>query len=251
MENLETIRSWPIAMAILLATTTAAAQTQKASVATFEMGQQLIAVPAPADFEEAASQFENVKHQFTVTEDPGNDMLGIYLTHDDCEKLRAGGFSPFNFYTKVSVRRAIRDEDYSAERFANLVATFRKSGSQVLDINGPTMKSATERLGIGLSELNKKETQVDFGQPVNLGEFDVRPNVYSVMLLVNFKTTTGDGETTVPILGGLSYIRVRERLVYVYTYRRYKSKADAAILRAFTTQWIHQILAANSTATRR
>ena len=235
---------------VLLSSVVAVAQVAK-TVTVFQLGGQETKIPVPEGFEEAASQFENVKHHFTVTEDPGNDMLGVYLTHDDCEKLRGGEFGPFNFYTKVSVRRVIRAEDYSAERFANLVATFRKSGSQVLDINGPTMKSATERLGISLSELNKQETQVDLGQPVNLGEFDVRPNVYSVMLLVNFKTTTGAGEAAVPILGGLSYIRVRQRLVYVHTYRRYKSKADAAILRAFTTQWIGQILAANSTAGRR
>jgi len=101
-----------------------------------------------------------------------------------------------------------------------------------------------------LTELNKQETQVDLGQPVNLGEFDTRPNVYSVMLLLNITTTTGDGEASVPILGGLSYVRVKQRLVYVYTYRRYKSKADAAILRAFTTEWINQILAANKIAQR-
>jgi plasmid stabilization system protein ParE len=40
---------------------------------------------------------------------------------------RAREFGPFNFYTKVSVRKGVREEDYSAERFATLVSTFRKS----------------------------------------------------------------------------------------------------------------------------
>lgn len=240
-----------IAFAILLvASASAFAQPRKTDVAVFQLGAQVLTIPAPAGFEEAASQFEQVKTHFTLTEAPDNDMLAVYLPSADCEKLRAGEFGPFTFYTKVSIRKGVRAEDYPVDRFAKLVAAFRQNGSQILDVNGPVMKVATERLDKSLTELNKQETQVDLGQPVNLGEFDTRPNVYSVMLLLNITTTTADGEATVPILGGLSYVRVKQRLVYVYTYRRYKSKADAAILRAFTTEWINQILAANKFARR-
>jgi hypothetical protein len=107
------------------------------------------------------------------------------------------------------------------------------------------MKATLEHLSKGLSELSKKETQVDMSQPVNLGEFDTRPNVYSVMLLMNFKTQSSDGEVSTLILGGLSYVRVKQRLIYVYTYRKYGSKNDVDTLRDFTKQWIGQILAAN------
>ena len=113
-------------------------------------------------------------------------MLAVHLPRADCERLRAGGFGPFNFYTKVSIRKGVRSEDYSAARFANLVVTFRKAARSILDINGPTMKDTVERLDKSLSEINQQETKVDLSQPVNLGEFDTRPNVYSVMLLMNF-----------------------------------------------------------------
>lgn len=232
--------------AILLAISPAAiAQTPKTSVSVFQLGTQATRIPAPDGFEEAASQFAKIKDSFTATEAPGNDMLAIHLTHADCEKLRAGEFGPFDFYTKVSIRNAVREEDYSAERFENLVATFRKSGSQILDINGPTMKGIVEHLDKTLSKLSQPSTQVDLRQPINLGEFDTRPNVYSVMLVINFTTTTGDATVSVPVLGGLCYVRIGRRLVYVYTYRRYKSAADVQILRDFTKTWVGQILAAN------
>jgi len=219
-----------------------------AQAPTFQLGAQVVTIPAPAGFEEAASQFKKIKNHFTVTEAPDNDMLAIYLPSTDCEKLRAGEFGPFNFYTKVSIRRAVREQDYPAERFAQLVTAFRQNGAQILDVNGPVMKAATERLDKSLTALSQQQTQVDLSQPVNLGEFDTRPDVYSVMLLLNVTTTTADGQATVPILGGLSYLRVKQRLVYVYTYRRYNSKADASILRVFTTDWINEILAANRTS---
>ena len=156
----------------------AVTQTRKA-VDTFPLGDQVVTIPAPAGFEEATSQFERIKNQFAQTEAPDNDMLAVHLPRADCEKLRAGEFGPFNFYTKVSIRRAVREQDYSAERFANLVSTFRKSGSQIMDINGPTMKGILDHLDKSLSKLSKQETQVDLSQPVNLGEFDTRPNVWT------------------------------------------------------------------------
>lgn len=65
------------------------------------------------------------------------------------------------------------------------------------------------------------------------------------MLLINFKTQSNAGDVSTLVAGGLSYVRVKQRLIYVYTYRRYDSKTDVEVLRDFTKQWIGQILAAN------
>lgn len=244
--NRKKLLGWAIAAAILfLVAESTLSQTPKPEVLTIQLGDQVIRIPAPVGFEEAASQFEKIKNYFTVTEAPTNDMLAVHLPQADCEKLRGGQFGPFEFYTKISVAKSIRGENYSAERFADLVATFRKSGAQILDLDSPTMKGATEHLSKSLSELSKQESQVDFSQPVNLGEFDTRRNVYGVMLLFSIKTKVGDTEKNVPLVGGMSFVRIKQRMIYVYTYRRYESKADVEVLRDFTKQWISQILAAN------
>jgi len=221
------------------------AQTSKTEVTTFQLGNQLTVIPAPEGFEEAASQFESVKELFSRTEVADNDMLSVDLPKADCDKLRAGEAATFKLYTKVSIRKAIRDLDYSSERFAELVATFRKSGAQALDVNGPVVKNAVRQLDKGLSEINKKETTVALSQPVNLGEFDTRPNVYGVILLLTFTSKSGDSEVTTPLVAGLSYVRVKQRLIYVYTYRVYNSAADVAALRDLSKQWLTKILAAN------
>lgn len=230
---------------IFVMTTSAGAQTRKADVATFQLGDQLITIPAPNDFEEAAAQFESIKNRFTLTEAPANDVLAVHLPHAYCEKLRAGEMGSPDFYTKISVLRAARTSDYSFEQFETLVSEFRKTGSKMLDVNTPAMKATLERLGKSLTELNKEETQVDMSQPLNLGEFGTQPNVYSVMLLVNFKAQRNGGEVSTLIAGAMSCVRVKQRLLFVYTYRKYESKADVETLRDFTKQWVGQILAAN------
>jgi hypothetical protein len=223
----------------------ALAQTPKTEVTAVHLGDQVVAIPAPDGFEEVASQFEVIKNRFTATEAAENDMLTIHMPHADCEKLRAGELVPFNFYTKVSVRRPIREENYSPARFAELVAMFRKNGTEIMNINGPTMRGIIDRLDKSLSELNKQDTEVDLSQPVSLGEIDTRPNVFAVMVLMSITAKTGEKQSVFPIVGGLTFLRVKERLIYVYTYRRYTSKTDVEILRDFTKQWLTQILAAN------
>jgi hypothetical protein len=240
-----------VVVSLVLVSASALSQTRKPKTTTVQLGTQQTKIPAPVGFEEATSQFENIKSYFTSTEDPGNDLLAVHLPRADCQKLRAGGFGPFNFSTKISIRKGNRERDYSPENFAGLVAEFRKSGAQYLDVNSPLMKAAVERLGKGASEMNQEETQVNLSQPVNLGEFDTRANVYSAMLLLNLKTQSADGELSVPILGSITYLRVGQRLIYVYTYRKFESQNDVLILRDFAKRWIGQILLANRPARSR
>ncbi len=234
------------AMSLLfLATASGAAQESKPVAATFQFGNQVVTIPAPEGFEDAAAQFEKIRNHFTATESPGNTMLAVHLPSSECRKLGRGEVAPFTFYTKVTVAKTARESDFSAAQFASLVADLQKTAATLLDANSASIKQSEAHLGKSLSELNKEKVQVDFGQPVHLGVFDNRPNAYSFMVLVNLKVQSGNDEVVTAMLGGLSFIRVRQRLVFVYTYRRYESKADVETLREFTKQWIGQILAAN------
>jgi hypothetical protein len=117
--------------AFLVMAISAVAQTAKTEVTVFQLGDQAIRIPTPEGFEEAASQFEAIKKLMGSTESPDNDMLAVHMLHADCERLRAGGFGPFNFYTKVSVLRVARDRDFSADDFAAVASSFRKRSSQL------------------------------------------------------------------------------------------------------------------------
>lgn len=244
--NCSTIRNTAISLIfILIIAVSGPAQTPKAGAKTFQLGDRLIAIPAPDGFEEAASQFESIRNRFSATEDPGNDMLAVHLSIADSEKVRRGDDNSFSFYTKVSVNKAFRDRDVSDADFSDIVGRFKQSTSTLLDINSPSMKATLENLEKSLSELNKQSTNLDISEPVNLGEFDNRPNVYGLMLLLTLRMQSGETQVNRVVVGTLSFVRMKQRLIYCYTYRKYDSKADIAILRDFTKQWIGKILAAN------
>jgi hypothetical protein len=230
---------------VLLFNATAKSQEHSRKVFSVRLGDAEIIIPTPEGFEEASSQFEKVKANFSATESPDNDMLAVYLTASDCELLRQGKQPSMAFYTKVSVLRARRMAPFSTEDLAAVKAEFRKNGAGIMDPNGPQMKAQLQHIEEALSSRDSTKMSVDISKPVNLGEFDVRPNVYGVLLMITFKIASNSGESATPLLAGMSFTRVKDRLVYFFTYRKYQSKADVDILTAFTTKWTTMILGAN------
>src|SRR5450432_1708015 len=154
----KTIRRRLLASVVtLMVSVSVLAQTRKAISTSLRLGDTVVVIPTPDGFEEAASQFDSVKTRFTATEDPGNDMLAVHMLTGDCEKLRHGEAGSLNFYTKISIRKAARETDFSALEFAAIPTEFRKNGATLLDINGPQMKASLDHIDKALSELSRSE----------------------------------------------------------------------------------------------
>jgi hypothetical protein len=251
-------RSTPLLFAAIVLTLSATARAQEHKkgveksgavsrpvVLTVRLGNSVVVIPAPEGFEEASSQFDSIKARFTETEAPGNEMLAVHLPASDCELLRRGEQTTFNSYTKISVLRDAKEQVFSESDLAALVAEFRKNGATMMDPNGPRMKALLEHIEQGLKKVESGDTQIDMSQPVNLGELEVSPRIYSVMMLMTITRDTGATQSSTPLLAGVTFMRVKQRLIYVFTYRKYHSKSDVEALRVFTKTWTGGILAAN------
>jgi len=219
---------------------------RRAKTSSVRLGNKVIVVPDPPGFEEALSQFPKYKERVLATEGPENDTLLAHLPVADCNLLRQGAQPNYSFYTKVSVLRAARDLPTSRGTLAEAAESFRKNAGTYLDPKGPTMKRLITRVEKGLSELDAKETDVDFTQPQNLGEFDVRPDINSFMLLMTVKVNSGGTEVSFPMLAALSFVRVNERIIYVYAFKKYRAEADIDELKQFASKWNSGIVAANN-----
>jgi hypothetical protein len=217
------------------------------SLSLVQLGDKLIVIPAPEGYEEASSQFPGIKERFTLTEAPENDMLFVHMPRSDCELLRNGSKPTYDQYTKISVVRAGRTVTVTRPMMALAVDGLRKSAATFLDPDGPQMKELERHVARGLSQADARETKIDFGKPVMLGEFNVKPDVFSMLLLLTIKGSVGGVETTTPMLLSVSYVRVRDRLIFVYGYRSFKSKVDVEPIKLFTEKWTNSIVAANST----
>ncbi|HKV34923.1 MAG TPA: hypothetical protein VJP89_11390 [Pyrinomonadaceae bacterium] len=218
---------------------------QRAKTSSVTLGNQVVLIPNPEGFEEATSQFEQVKQRFSLTEAPENDMLFVHLPSSDCELLRNGSSPTYDLYTKVSVLRASRTLTVSSSMMAAAVTELRTQAATYLDPNGPKMEEMERLVERGLSQVNSQQTKIEFDKPQILGVVDNQPNVFSLLTLLTIKANVEGTDITVPMLTTVNYVRVKERLIFVYTFRRFQSKADVEPLKAFTKKWTNSILAAN------
>ena len=219
------------------------AQGSKAS--SVQIGGTVILIPDPDGFEEGTSQFPAFKSRMEATEASQNDMLLAHLPVSDCELFRRGFNPTFNHYTKVSVLRTAREMTVTAAMMKELVANFRQNIGTYLDPNGQAMKDLERKVGQGLSQLDANETKIDFSKPQQLGEFDTRPDINSFLMLVTVKANVNGTEQTVLVLATTSIVRVKDRILFVYTFVKYRANTDMNTLKAFTTKWTTSILAAN------
>jgi hypothetical protein len=231
----------------------AARSTSTPSLARIQLGDTVVLVPSPGGFEEASSQFKQVQDRFVSTEAPGADFLLAHLPTALCQSLREGGPLALERYTKISVMKAIRERPMSDADMAATVAALRKNGSVLFDPDGPIMKAVTENAERGLTNIESKQIGLNLNSTQNLGEFDVRPDVYSSMLLISFTVDSEGVKQEAIMLASMTILKVRQRILYVMVYRKISSAAAVKTelkpgvleLKQFTTKWINDILAAN------
>lgn len=208
----------------------------------YQLGTRSVVIPPPSGFVDAFSQSDYVASIFIATEDPDNEVLTAHVPVEELNRLKKGERAEFDFYTKVSILKLGKVTDMTDAKFAGMVSYFESRSTQILDINGPLMKSAVQNLQKGMSTVVGKEVPLELEQPQNLGSFQKTNNVFSTMLVLTVK---GD-QSTKPMVAGMSFVKVNHRLLYVYTYRTFTSEKDAEILRDFTREWVGQIVAANA-----
>jgi hypothetical protein len=223
------------------------AQTAKqTSDHSYRMGDREVSIPPPDGFVEATTRSEALKKVFEATESPALDLLAIHVPTEVMDMIARGEHRDLGFYTKVSVSKSLRVADSSAADFSDLVSYFRANSAKMLDFKRPEMQSQLDQQNKSLTELLKQNPKLDLSQPANLGEIESTPNSYGFLLLLKMKFQIDGEEKEKLVVSGVSLVRVRNRIVWIYTYRTFNSESDAAILRAFTKRWLADIVRANA-----
>lgn len=234
-------------------TVVASGQSQQTKSSTVKLGDKVIVIPNPEGFEEASSQFEQVKQALVRMETPNNDNLLLHMPVSDCERVKTGSRPEFRHYTKVSVLKSRRELTSSNADMAGIVAAWRKNGAALLDLDGPVWKSMMEKSSRELSEAASKQIKFDVNSTQYLGEFDVRPDAYSLMVFLMYTKDVEGSKSMRAAVGSMTLLKVGPRIINVGVYRNLSSpaaveselKPTVIEVKQFTTKWVNEILAAN------
>lgn len=235
---------------MLVASTAIHAQTQKTTIslggASAKLGDKTVLLPAPDGYEEVSQQWESLKTAFVAMVPREGDLLAAYLPVSDCELLRKGQPPLMPSWAMINIYREARTHVSSNEEFAGIVAYARQNTESLIDPQNTNIQEHFAHIEEFLSNAISKDMKLDLSKPKVLGQFDIRPNVYSNLLLLKL-TLKADGNAVEqpPLLATMSLVLVKERVITILTYKKLESKADAEMLRQLTTKWINGILAAN------
>jgi hypothetical protein len=226
----------------------AAAQTPAPALSAdvFKLGDREVSIPPPEGFVEAASRSAPMKKFFETAEPHQLDFLAAYVPAQVMEQITRGERPVLAFYTRVAISKNLRGVVYSQADFSKLVATLHANSAKALDINSPEMRAMLKQQSKDVSALRKEHVGVDLSQPVRLGEIERTASSYGTLELVKATFVHGDTRKERMVLSVACVVRVRERLLLVYTYKLFNSEADADTLRDFTKRWVADILRANA-----
>lgn len=218
----------------------AEAKTPPAAVAavkieSFKAGGTPIKIPAPdADLIEVGY---DVREQMEIFVPSSNRLLCGFMREVDIPRFVKG---EENFilpkYASVQVARQGEYQNFKTTDFKDLVV-------YVKDSLGAEMAAITEE---SEAEFNRRMEsmnleKISFGKPVQLGTFFSKDNTYSFGMLV----TNSDGKMSWTMVIGTTFVRVKNRLLFVYIFANHKDDATIAMVRKTSEQWADAILAAN------
>ena len=207
---------------------------------------KVVELPAPEGYEEVSQQWENIKTAFASMVPAQGDLLGAYLQVSDCDLIRNRQIPLMPSWLMINIFREARTHVSDPAEFARVVAYARHDTESLLDPKKKDMKEQFARVDKFLTDVYSKDVKLDLSKPKVLGEFDSRPNVYSALLLLKLNVQMDGKEVEhPPMLGTMSMVLVKQRIITVLAYKKIESKDDAEKLTKLTTNWINAILAAN------
>jgi hypothetical protein len=170
------------------------------------------------------------------------ELLSYYLSVDDQEAVNTGQSRALNFYAQLST--PVRDEKtgLSPLEFDQFASGNSKGLIQMFDVNGIVKASVLPEIHSKLDDNRNNAPSVGLSELKKLGVFSI--NKTMVSLLLTQTGTAANGEKVTYLITGSS-IYLKNRILFLDIYRRYRTDLDIDILGFLTAKWTAAIIAAN------
>jgi hypothetical protein len=202
----------------------------------FKAGGVALVLPGPSgDFVEVGDKLRTTF--FELMAPASNRLLSAYVPSTSLTALNSGKVpAGLDIYAMVEVPRQAEYADVTPEAFAQVLQGMESSMGK---LDAKTLENVEQELSVRLKSLGAGS--VEIGRPEMLGGLFRKPDAASVAMLLAYK----QGDRTVTMAGGIGFIRIRQRLIFAYLFRRYESPDTVSWLRKNLEPWVDAILAKN------
>ena len=199
-------------------------------------GGVVLTLPAPAgDFAESGDKLRTTFFEPLVPST--NRLLDAYLPAQTLAAVNAGKApGTLDMYAMVEVARRTEYAECTPQAFEQVVKGAEPSmGTFVQNQAG----DLADELNIRLKSLGAKPLEI--GRVEMLGGLFKKPDAFGFALLTAYK----QGDRSVTMASGMAVLRVRQRLIFAYLFRKYESPDTISWLHRNLEAWADAILAKN------
>lgn len=215
---------------------------------TLRLGTTKLAVPAPMGYQEMLCRAPYAASIFEAMLPPDNRLVALFTTEDAVAAWEVGEPVDLNRYTMVQSFRPAEGEMLSAAEFGMLAAQIKGNQEALFEQVSKVIPGLSERGSRALSDLTGVDVALSLGQVIPLGVFLERPEAFAFALLQNVAVSV-DGERDGNVVAGtVAVVHARGKVLFLYVISTYTGDADLAWVRAKTSAWVAEVIAANNEA---
>ena len=197
-------------------------------------GVSLVLPAPPGDFIEVGDKLRSMFFELLVPS--SNRLLTAYAPPSKIDLIGKVKDPGLDSYGMVEVLRQAEYTDFTPDDFEQIV--------QALDTS--LGKVAAEQAGDAMDEINLRLKQlggkpIEVGQPVMLGGFFRQPDAAGYGMLIAIKHE----DENVTMATGMAAVRIKQRLLFAYIFRKYESPETVALVGKDLRSWADSILAKN------
>ncbi len=193
-----------------------------------------LTLPVPAsDFVEVGDKLRTTF--FELLAPSGNRLLSAYAPEKTLTSRNAGKPLELDIYSMVEVPRRAEYTDVTPQAFEQVLKGMEPSMGK-FEAGG-----LQQEMNIRLKSLGAKP--IEIGHPEMLGGIFRKPNAAGFAMLLADKQGDDRSDT---MAGGMAVLRVRQRLIFAYVYRKYESPDSISWVNKILEAWCDTILAKNN-----
>jgi hypothetical protein len=236
---MKSLSSKLLCLLFILISTLAYADTQNFQVG---VGGTIIDIQAPDKFHEVTSIFPEYERFFKTITPQTNRLLGAMISEEDLQRAYANQEPMLNRYMMLQVSYQMENEPVSSADFQEITSTVKKSQKALFKkIKDQTADEVTDNV----SEEYKIPVDIKIGEPVPLGTFVDQSDAYGFGNLMRYKVSSGEKEIEYDMVTGISFLKVKNRVLFAYVYSLYESEKDINWTKSKSIEWIDSILKLN------
>ena len=197
-------------------------------------GVPLVLPAPPGDFVEVGDKLRSMFFELLVPS--RNRLLTAYAPPSKIDTIGKVNGPGLDWYGMVEVPRQAEYTDVTPDVFEQVVKAFDTSlGAEAAEHTGDTM-----------AEINLRLKQVG-GKPIKAGHPEMLGGLFREADAAGYGMLTAyqQEEKTYTMATGMAAVRVKQRLLFAYIFRKYESPETVALVRKDLGSWVDSILGRN------